>query len=66
MRRSVLLAVMLGLASAALAAPPVTMTAEEDHRAMMHELGITSLRPAPSGDPKAPKRANYDEARANP
>jgi len=66
MRRSVLLAVMLGLASAALAAPPVTMTAEEDHRAMMHELGITSLRPAPSGDPKAPNRANYDEARANP
>ena len=45
MRRTLLLAVMLGLASAALAAPPVTMTADEDHRAMMRELGITSLRP---------------------
>ena len=37
MRRSLLLAVMLGLGGSALAAPPVTLTADEDHRAMMRE-----------------------------
>ena len=66
MHRPLLLALMLSLGGAALAAPPVTMTAEEDHRAMMGELGITSLRPGPSGDPKAPNQANYDESKANP
>ncbi|TCK70892.1 hypothetical protein C7378_3282 [Acidipila rosea] len=33
---------------------------------MMTQLGIQSLRPGPSGDPKAPDHANYDESKANP
>ena len=45
---------------------PKTWTAEQDHQNMMDQLGITALRPGPSGDPKAPNHANYDEAAANP
>ena len=41
-------------------------TAEADHRNMMEQLGITALRPGPSGNDAAPNHANYDEARANP
>ena len=33
---------------------------------MMGLLGITALRPGPSGNPKAPNAANYDESKANP
>lgn len=33
---------------------------------MMHQLGITRLRPGPSGQPGAPNAANYDPAKANP
>lgn len=45
---------------------PVTMTTQEDHRQMMTQLGITRLRPGPSGNESAPNHANYDEALANP
>ena len=45
---------------------PVTFTAEQDHQNMMDQLGIQALRPGPSGDPKAPDHANYDESKANP
>lgn len=45
---------------------PATMTAEQDHRNMMDQLGIRALRPGPSGDENAPNHANYDEAKANP
>ena len=46
---------------------PVKMTAEEDHRRLLKELGIASLRPGANGmDPKAPNFANTDEAKANP
>ncbi len=38
----------------------------EDHKQMMDQLHITSLRPGPSGDPKAPNYANVDESQANP
>ncbi|GAO42645.1 hypothetical protein FPE01S_01_16600 [Flavihumibacter petaseus NBRC 106054] len=31
---------------------------------MLSQLGITGLRPGPSGDPKAPNAANSDESRA--
>jgi len=41
-------------------------TAAEDHRQMMEQLGIRSLRPGPSGNEQAPNHANYDEALANP
>jgi hypothetical protein len=45
---------------------PLTLTAEEDKRLMMEQLGIKSLRPGYSGDEKAPNHANYDETTANP
>lgn len=32
----------------------------------MEQLGITALRPGPSGNEKNPNHANYDEAKANP
>jgi len=37
-----------------------------DHQMMMKELGITQLRPGPSGDPKAPNSANTDESKVPP
>ena len=37
-----------------------------DHQNMMEQLGITRLRPGPSGNESAPNHANYDEALANP
>ena len=50
------------------AAPPEPKewTAAQDHRNMMDQLGITALRPGPSGNEQAPNHANYDEATANP
>ncbi|MCG6913680.1 acetylxylan esterase [bacterium BMS3Abin03] len=45
---------------------PVTLTAEQDHARLMKLLGIDSLRPGPSGDPKSPDAANTDESIANP
>ena len=33
---------------------------------MLSQLGITKLRPGPSGNESAPNHANYDEATANP
>ncbi|MBM3724898.1 MAG: hypothetical protein FJW40_05690 [Acidobacteria bacterium] len=41
-------------------------TTADDHRNMMAQLGITALRPGPSGNEKAPNHANYDERLANP
>jgi lysophospholipase L1-like esterase len=37
-----------------------------DHRNMMEQLGIKTLRPGPSGNESAPNHANYDESVANP
>lgn len=36
---------------------------ERNHQLMMEKLGITELRPGPSGDPDAPNAANTDESR---
>jgi hypothetical protein len=36
----------------------------QDHALMMKMLGITEIRPGPSGDPKAPNAANSDESKA--
>ena len=33
---------------------------------MMEQLGITALRPGPSGNEQDPNHANYDAAKANP
>ncbi|HHY86266.1 MAG TPA: acetylxylan esterase [Verrucomicrobia bacterium] len=46
---------------------PVTFTAQQDHRHMMEQLGIQTLRPgANPNNPNAPNAVNYDEAKANP
>jgi hypothetical protein len=42
---------------------PVQLTAEQDHQRLMELLHITSLRPGPSGDPKAPNAANVEESK---
>jgi hypothetical protein len=45
---------------------PVTFTTQEDHQHMLKQLGITRLRPGPSGREGASNPANYDESLANP
>lgn len=37
---------------------------QEDHQLMMQQLGITELRPGPSGNPNALNAANTDESKA--
>lgn len=37
-----------------------------DHRQMLNQLGISALRPGPSGNPSAPNAANRDEAKVPP
>jgi len=69
MIRAFVLAVSLaGFTAPAVAAkPPVELTAEQDHKRMMDELGIVAIRPGANGrDPNAPNAANYDEAKGNP
>ena len=44
--------------------PIVRLTAEQDHRRLLDLLHIDSLRPGPSGNPKAPNAANSDESKA--
>lgn len=45
---------------------PLNWTTQQDHKNMMEQLGITRLRPGPSGQPSATNAANYDPAKANP
>ncbi len=48
-------------------APPRELTAEQDHKLMMSQLGISEIRQGANGrDANAPNAANYDEARGNP
>jgi lysophospholipase L1-like esterase len=47
-------------------AEPSEWTREQDHQDMQQQLGITRLRPGPSGQNDAPNPANYDETIANP
>jgi hypothetical protein len=53
-------------AGAGVGREPVTFTTQEDHRNMLEQLGITKLRPGPSGNATAANAANYDEQLANP
>ena len=53
-------------AGTSVACEPVSFTTQEDHRNMMEQLGITKLRPGPSGSATAANPANYDESLANP
>jgi len=41
-------------------------TTEQDYRDMLEQLGITAIRPGPSGKEEAPNHANVDESTANP
>ncbi len=66
MLQSVLWAQDASDASPASDAGIVTFTTAQDHQNMMGQLGITKLRPGPSGNPDAPNAANTDEAKANP
>ena len=50
----------------AAAADTRAWTTQDDHRQMMAQLGIKTLRPGPSGNEQEPNHANYDEALANP
>ena len=47
-------------------APPVEMTAEQDHQRMMELLHITSLRRGADAESSSPYAANSDESKANP
>jgi hypothetical protein len=47
-------------------AAPLNWTTQQDHQNMMQQLGITRLRPGPSGRAGATNSANYDPALANP
>jgi hypothetical protein len=72
--RSFAIAIGIALAVAAAAqAPPDAATREHlarltaaDYAAMQQQLGITAMRPGPSGNPSAPNFANTDESKANP
>jgi hypothetical protein len=67
--RTLLVLPLLGTAMLAQAAAPIDTTCwrtADDHANMMQQLGITRLRPGPSGNESAPNAANYDEALANP
>jgi sialate O-acetylesterase len=69
MRGSCLLVVAVAVSAIASAqsAPPVELTAEQDHRRMLDLLHIEALRPgADPRNPGAPNAPNYDESRANP
>lgn len=45
---------------------PVSFTAQQDHKNMLDQLGITKLRPGFSGQLNLSNSANYDQAKANP
>jgi len=67
--RAVLAACVAGFVSPMTAAdaPPLELTAEQDHKLMMEKLGITAIRQGANGrDADAPNAANYDEAKGNP
>ena len=46
--------------------PAMVAATAADHKDMLRQLGINSLRPGPSGRADAPNSANYDESKANP
>jgi hypothetical protein len=61
------LAASASLAAGADLPPPRELTAEQDHRLMLDQLGIREIRRGADGrDPAAPNAANYDEAKGNP
>jgi hypothetical protein len=68
-RRITFAAVLLLLAAPAPAddpPAPVQLTAQQDHKRLMDQLGIKELRRGASGNAKGDNPANYDEAKATP
>jgi hypothetical protein len=62
-----LLCMISAAAGAADVPPPLELSAEQDHRMMLEQLGIATLRQGANGrDPNAPNAANYDETKGNP
>ena len=47
-------------------APPVQLTADEDHQRLLDLLHITESRRGPDGDPTSPNAANFDESKVAP
>ena len=45
---------------------PLNWATHQDHQNMKEQLGITRLRPGPSGNANASNSANYDITKANP
>ncbi len=73
LRLSIILLTLAAFPSLSLAQPPPApatdpsaWTTAQDHANMLSQLGITKLRPGPSGRADAPNAANYDPAKANP
>jgi hypothetical protein len=52
--------------SAGAPAPPVELTAQEDHQRLLGLLHIPSLRRGADGNPQSPNAANSDESKATP
>jgi hypothetical protein len=52
--------------SAAAAREALARDTAVDYADMQRQMGITAMRPGPSGNPSAPNAANTDETRANP
>ncbi len=44
----------------------IRVLTDKDHKNMLAQLNISSIRPGVSGNNAAPNAANYDEAKANP
>ena len=59
--------VAAAVAAPARAVDPLPLTAQEDHKRMLVQLGIKELRRGANGNnPKADNAANLDESKANP
>lgn len=44
----------------------INKATQKDYQQMLSQLGISSTRPGPSGNPQAPNAANIDESKASP
>lgn len=44
----------------------INKATQADYRTMLQQVGVTSTRPGPSGNPQAPNAANSDESKASP
>jgi len=69
MRSALLICGLMAFSVLARAADPapLELTAEQDHKLMLAQLGIKEIRQGANGrDPNAPNAANYDESKANP